>query len=142
MAGRKFNKGDRFAFIDEVGGGVVLEVLGAGHVRVRTDEGFVLDRSVRELVRVVPDPILYRVTDHQAGMVKANDVRDEKVRKRLSGKAPKAGKTPKKAEDQGVAEVDLHLHELVEDESRLSPGWPHWRAPSMGPSAMGSASSS
>lgn len=122
MSGRKFNTGDRFSFVDEVGGGVVLEVLGAGHVRVRTDEGFVLDRSVRDLVRTVQDPIMYRVTDHQAGMVKANDVMEEKMRKRLSGKVARVGKTVKKAEDQGVAEVDLHLHELVEDETRLSQG--------------------
>ena len=32
------------------------------------------------------------------------------------------GKKPKRPEDGGVAEVDLHLHELVEDETRFSDG--------------------
>ncbi len=42
MAGRVFKKGDRVAFVDDVGGGVVLEVPAPGRVKVRTDEGFVL----------------------------------------------------------------------------------------------------
>ncbi|MBK7101213.1 MAG: hypothetical protein IPH63_05390 [Flavobacteriales bacterium] len=29
------------------------------------------------------------------------------------------GNTPKRPEDGGVAEVDLHLHELVQDETRF-----------------------
>ncbi|MGV3637348.1 MAG: Smr/MutS family protein, partial [Flavobacteriales bacterium] len=32
------------------------------------------------------------------------------------------GKTPKRPEDNSVAEVDLHLHELVDDETKLSQG--------------------
>jgi len=121
MTARVFKKGDRVAFVNEVGGGRVLEVLVPGRVRVFTDEGFTLVKTMKELVPY--DPIAteqaYRITDHQAGMVAANDVLDEKRKKQL-GIRP--GKTPKKAEDGGVAEVDLHLHELVEDETKLSDG--------------------
>ncbi|MBL7938405.1 MAG: Smr/MutS family protein [Flavobacteriales bacterium] len=121
MAAVKLKVGDRVAFVDEVGGGVVLETPIAGRVRVRTDDGFVLIRSVKELVPYDPAQIkqAYRVSDHQASMVAANDVMEEKRRKRRSSKP---GKTPRKPEDAGVAEVDLHLHELVEDETRLSQG--------------------
>lgn len=115
----RFQTGDRVAFLDEVGGGIVVAVLGATHVRVRGDDGFELDRSVKALVpaRSVP----YAVSDHQAGMVAANDVLAERHRRRLAGTAARPGKTARKPEDQGVAEVDLHLHELVEDERRLAP---------------------
>ncbi|HRH69335.1 MAG TPA: Smr/MutS family protein [Flavobacteriales bacterium] len=121
MAAVKLKVGDRVAFVDEVGGGVVLETPIAGRVRVRTDDGFVLIRSVKELVPYDPAQIkqAYRVSDHQASMVAANDVMEENRRKRRSSKP---GKTPRKPEDAGVAEVDLHLHELVEDETRLSQG--------------------
>lgn len=118
---RTFKPGDRISFIDEVGGGVVLEILGVAHVRVKTDEGFILDRRNREMV-LVADQSFYGVTDHQAGMVKANDVRDEKIARRKAGSAPRIGKTAKRPEDKSIAMVDLHLHELVEDETRLQQG--------------------
>jgi hypothetical protein len=57
---RTFKPGDRISFIDEVGGGVVLEVLGVAHVRVKTDEGFILDRRNREMV-LVADQSYYGV---------------------------------------------------------------------------------
>jgi hypothetical protein len=53
-------------------------------------------------------------------MVAANDVMEEK--RREASRATRPGKTPKRPEDNSVAEVDLHLHELVEDETRLSQG--------------------
>lgn len=119
MHGGKPQAGDRVAFLDEVGGGVVLRPARPGHVMVRTDDGFELECAIKGLVRVDGDKQghRYRVTDHQAGMVAANDVMDEKRKKRRD---IRPGKTPPKPEDSGVAEVDLHLHELVEDETRLS----------------------
>ena len=74
---------------------------------------------MKGLVRVERDRqgLHYKVTDHQAGMVAANDVMEEKRKKRTP---VRPGKTPPKPEDNGVAEVDLHLHELVEDETVLS----------------------
>jgi DNA-nicking Smr family endonuclease len=114
-----FRVGDRVAFVDEVGGGIVIEILGASHVKVRTHDGFEMDRSVKGLV---PDlrgqrSVMYKVTEHQAGMIAANDELEERRKKRPN---LKPGKTPKRSEDSSVAEVDLHLHELVDDESQLS----------------------
>ncbi|HQW06949.1 MAG: Smr/MutS family protein [Flavobacteriales bacterium] len=121
MSARAVNKGDRVAFIDEVGGGVVLDLLMPGRVRVRTDDGFELVKFIREVVPYDRNAAeqAYRITDHQAGMVAANDVMDEQRKKRIG---MRLGKTPKRPEDGGVAEVDLHLHELVEDETRFSDG--------------------
>ncbi|MFN9325086.1 MAG: Smr/MutS family protein [Flavobacteriales bacterium] len=122
MSASKFMPGDRITFLDEVGGGVVLEILGAGIVRVRTDDGFELDRSTKGLVRADRERelALVRLSDHQASLIAANDVLEEKRRKK--GQLVRPGKTPKQPADTGLAEVDLHLHELVEDETRLSDG--------------------
>ncbi|MEO8590384.1 MAG: Smr/MutS family protein [Flavobacteriales bacterium] len=119
MIDPKLQTGDRVAFLDEVGGGVVLRPMRPGHVLVRTDDGFELERSVKGLVRVESDKqgFNYRVTDHQASMVAANDVMAEK---RLKRPEVRPGKTPPKQEDNSVAEVDLHLHELVDDETKLN----------------------
>ena len=53
MAAAKLQVGDRVSFVDEVGGGVVLRNGRPGHVVVRTDDGFELERTLRGLVRVV-----------------------------------------------------------------------------------------
>ncbi|MBK8497371.1 MAG: Smr/MutS family protein [Flavobacteriales bacterium] len=120
MSAVKLQVGDRVAFLDEVGGGIVLRNGRPGHVVVRTDDGFELERSARGLVPVQQEQLAHlRVSDHQAGMIAANDAMDE--RKRNKG-AVRPGKSPRKPEDNSVAEVDLHLHELVEDEDRLSDG--------------------
>lgn len=108
-------------FVDDVGGGVVLRQSRPGHVVMRTDDGFELEHPEKRLVRVQEDARLahMKVSDHQAGMVRANDEMSERKRGR-PGIRP--GKTPKKAEDNGVTEVDLHLHEIVEDERRFTDG--------------------
>ncbi|MBK9175669.1 MAG: Smr/MutS family protein [Flavobacteriales bacterium] len=120
MAAPKLHQGDRVVFIDDVGGGVVLRPGRAGHVVLRTDDGFELEHPEKSLVRVSGESRMtrVRVSDHQAGMVRANDEMDEKRRRTPA----RPGKTPKKPEDNSVAEVDLHLHEIVEDETRFSDG--------------------
>ena len=121
MSRTSLQAGDRVSFVDEVGGGVVLHIVGHGVVRVRTDDGFELDRVVHGLVKVDRSlrEGLSMLSDHQASLIAANDVLEEKRRKQ---RATRPGKTPKKPEDQGIAEVDLHLHELVDDERTLSDG--------------------
>ncbi|MCB9184058.1 MAG: Smr/MutS family protein [Flavobacteriales bacterium] len=120
MAAPKLQKGDRVVFVDDVGGGWVLRAGRPGHVVIRTDDGFELEHPERRLVRVQEEArqAHLRVSDHQAGMVRANDELAERKRPR----AVRPGKTPKRAEDNSVAEVDLHLHEIVEDERRFSDG--------------------
>jgi hypothetical protein len=113
--------GDRVAFVNEVGGGVVVRITRPGFVLVRGDDGFELEHPMKHVVAISRDERdrLALISDHQAGMVAANDALEEKRRKRM-GVRP--GKTPKRPEDNSVAEVDLHLHELIDDERQLSDG--------------------
>lgn len=114
--------GERVVLLDEVGGGVVLRLGRPGHLWVRTDEGFELELPKRALVAAPQERALRlaRISDHQAGMVAANDALADRRKARRGVVRP--GKTPKRQEDNSVAEVDLHLHELVEDERMLSDG--------------------
>jgi len=112
--------GDKVSFLDEAGGGVVLRVLPRERLLVRTHDGFELEFPVRAVVPRVMGDQDHRVSDHQAGMIAANDVLEEQRRRKQAVRGIRPGKTPKRPEDASVAEVDLHLHELVEDETRLS----------------------
>lgn len=121
MIGKKPKVGDRVVFVNEVGGGIVLSATRAGFLLVRGDNGFELEYPLKALAAVtkMERARLASISDHQASLLAANDVMEEKRRKR-QGTRP--GKTPKRAEDNGIAEVDLHLHELVDDERTLSHG--------------------
>lgn len=117
--------GARVRFLDEVGGGVVLREGGPGKVWVRTDDGFELELSFKAIVPVLKGSTqaLHAVSDHQLGMVAANDQLEEKRQRVLRGK-PGTRPVARAAErpDDGVMEVDLHLHEVVDDERGLTPG--------------------
>lgn len=121
MSTAKLQQGDRVSFVDDVGGGVVLRTGKPGHVVMRTDDGFELELPAKSLVRVPANTrnAHMRLSDHQLGMVRANDERGERHQKKG---VPRPGKTPKKPEDNSVAEVDLHLHEILENEGRMSDG--------------------
>ncbi len=121
MSAVSYRSGDHVAFLDEVGGGIVLRITRPGHALVRGDDGFELEHRTDRLVPRLTDNggVLHRLTDHQLGMVAANDTLSDKRRK---SPPARPGKTPRRTLDNSVAEVDLHLHEIVEDETRLSDG--------------------
>ncbi|MBL7964956.1 MAG: Smr/MutS family protein [Flavobacteriales bacterium] len=117
--------GDRVAFLDEAGGGVVLRLVGRGRAVVRTDEGFELVQPVEALVRreQEKDRALARVSDHHAHLVASNDRLEEKraADRKQPGSSRKAAKGTA-GDDPHVMEIDLHLHEIVEDERGLNDG--------------------
>ncbi len=121
MSASKLRNGDRVVFVDDVGGGVVLRESRPGYVVLRTDDGFEVEHPARSLALVQEEQrkAHLRLSDHAVGMRVANELLEAK---RRSKEPARPGKTPKKAEDNGVAEVDLHLHEIIDDERHLSEG--------------------
>lgn len=122
MAAQRFLKpGERVSFLNEVGGGLVLQVLGRGQVKVRTDDGFELVYRTADLVADLQDPSL-SVSDHDARMRASNDRLVERVErtKGQGGALQNGGQVHRMREDPSVMVVDLHLHKLVEDEAALS----------------------
>jgi DNA-nicking Smr family endonuclease len=124
MAARVHKSGDRVSFLNEVGGGVVLRALSHNRALVRTDDGFELEYPMALLVPRVegPDHQVYGVSDHQAGLVAANDRMEE--RRKRDRRRPLQARPGKRAEraDDSVMEVDLHLHELIDNERGMSDG--------------------
>lgn len=125
MAGKVYKAGDRVSFLNEVGGGVVLRPLSHNRALVRTDDGFELEYPMEALVPRLegPEHTVYGVSDHQAGLVAANDRLEEQRRRDRQRPAAlrAAGKRMERADDS-VMEVDLHLHELVDNERGMSDG--------------------
>jgi len=121
MAMAKLRAGDRVTYIDDVGGGVVLRLGKPGYVVLRTDDGFELEQSITQLVPVTEEErkAHLRVSDHAVGMRVANELLEERRKKKSTARL---GKTPKRPEDNSVAEVDLHLHEIIDDERSVSEG--------------------
>src|SRR5690606_35008207 len=115
--------GDEVAFLNEVGGGLVLQLIGRDRAKVRTHDGFELVYPVKELVLQVCDPSR-AVSDHHAQLRASDDRLAERI-ERDKGKGASVmngGVAAKRVEDTQVREVDLHLHKLVEDEGSLSTG--------------------
>ena len=125
MSVKIFKVGDRVALLNEVGGGVVVRPLSHNRALVRTDEGFELEYAMSELVPRADGPahLVYSVSDHQADLVAAND-RMEETRSRDRHRPPAATTKGGRSErgEEGVMEVDLHLHELVDNQRGMSDG--------------------
>ena len=115
--------GDQVAFLNEVGGGTVLAVVGRDRVKLRTHDGFELVYPVKDLVRIAGDPSR-SVSDHHAQLRASNDRLAERIQKDKGRGATAAngGRAHQRVDDPGVMVVDLHLNKLVEDESVLSDG--------------------
>ena len=125
MARKGWQVGDKVSFINEVGGGVVAELLPRDQVLVLTDDGFEVPYPESALVKVHMgvDEVLGRVTDHQVGMVAANDEREGRVKRKGRRIAPEPpARLAVKRPDPAVMEIDLHLHELVDNERHMAPG--------------------
>ncbi len=115
--------GDEVSFLNDVGGGLVLQIIGRDQAKVRTHDGFELVYPIKELVLNARDPSR-SVSDHEAQLRASDDRMAERI-ERDKGRGASAGNggyAPKPVDDPGVMEVDLHLHKLVEDESALSDG--------------------
>lgn len=115
--------GDEVSLLNEVGGGMVLELLPRGRARVRTDDGFELVYGLDVLVKRARTTA-YPVSDHHAKLVAANDRLHERVErdKGRGASVQNGGKMAKRVEDPQVMEIDLHLHKLVDNERGLSAG--------------------
>ena len=122
-SGKRPVPGDEVSFLDEVGGGIVLSIVGRDHAKVRTDDGFEFVVPLKTVV-IRARGSSYTVSDHHAQLRASDDRMAEKIErnKGRGASVANAGRAVKAQEDPQVMEVDLHLEKLVEDASKLSDG--------------------
>lgn len=125
MSAPAINVGGKVRFLNEVGGGLVLRLVGNDRAMVRTDEGFEIEMALKELVAATQgvDEVTYELKDHHVRSVIENDLMDDRMAAdRKKGGSLKRAKQGDRSANDSVMEIDLHLHELVDDERRLSDG--------------------
>ncbi len=122
-AQRKPQPGDEVSFLNEVGGGLVLAIIGRDRAKLRTNDGFELVFPINELVLNECDPSR-SVSDHHAQLRASDDRMAERIErdKGRGASVNNGGNAPRPVDDPSVMEVDLHLHKLVHDEAALSDG--------------------
>ena len=115
--------GDEVSFVNDTGGGTVLRLLGQNRAVVRDGDGFEMEHPLKDLVKRTMNSS-YRVSEHHAKLVAANDRMADRI-ERDKGKGASlanGGKAPKRLDDPSVMEVDLHLEKLIDNEAGLSDG--------------------
>lgn|SRR5690554_4262083 len=120
-----FKIGDRVSFLNDVGGGTIVSFNGPDEAMVESEDGFDVPYPVEELV-------LVGSRDEQEKAYKLDkEVVDGYVEKRLLTPEKKKAEEefdrkfrhlpPMKRKREDIVEVDLHIHQLVDDDSGMEP---------------------
>ncbi len=114
----KLQVGDRVAFLNETGGGVVSKVIDAHKVMVETEDGFEYEYPCTELI-VVPD----EEEQHKAYGMDEDPLAflDKDQKKIFTADFEEEWRSNKPQQrDRKVYEVDLHIEELVDSKRGLT----------------------
>lgn len=106
-----FSKGDKVAVLDEAINGLVLSVK-ANEVTIETDEGFVMNFSINELVKL-------NDTSNLMDSIRRFNV-DEIKKEKAIPKPRSFVKEKKEKHEVGVPEFDLHIEKLVKNKHGMS----------------------
>lgn len=106
-----FSKGDKVAVLDEAINGVVLTVKGK-EITIETDEGFVMNFSINELVKL---------NDTSNLMDSIRRINIDEIKKEKAIPKPRSFvKEKKEKHEVGVPEFDLHIEKLVKNKQGMS----------------------
>ena len=121
---QEIKKGDQVRFLNEVGGGEVLEVFSDGTATVEGEDGFDMNYKLHELMRVMSreDEIeAYNNKLPDLASILAQDLdegRQKEIQREFDIKYANANATNQKRRGEHMV-IDLHIHELVDDQSGL-----------------------
>lgn len=111
----KFYTGDTVSFLNEIGGGKVVKMLGKYMAIVLCEDGFELPYPTAELILLERKEIIEPTEE-----IKAEPINEEKKLNLFFEKdLPKPIPPPKKITEK---EVDLHIEELIDDMRGLTSG--------------------
>ena len=122
----KVKKGDRVRFLNDVGSGIVVRLLSSEEVLVEDDNGFEYPYPISEVILIdqnQEEHTKYESKQPKFHEVLARNVDDEKLKTAEKDFESRTYDEKKKAHrNRGeVMEVDLHMHEILDDDRGLSP---------------------
>lgn len=121
-----FKIGDRVSFLNDIGGGIIRSFNGDDEAMVESEDGFEVPYPLDELVLIGTrdeEEKAYKL-DHDVvdGFVEKRLLTPEKQKKEAEFDRKFRHLPPMtKRRKEDVIEVDLHIHQLVDDESGLEP---------------------
>jgi hypothetical protein len=121
---KEIKKGDKVRFLNEVGGGVVIDVFSDGTATVEGEDGFDMRYKLTELMLVMSredEMEAYNNKLPDLASILAQDVdekRQKAIQEQFDIKYSNARATNQKRRGEHMV-IDLHIHELVDDQSGL-----------------------
>ncbi|MBL7942950.1 MAG: Smr/MutS family protein [Flavobacteriales bacterium] len=121
-----FKRGDRVRFLNDPGEGTIIAFPSKGVALVEDDSGFAYEHPLSELVPT--SDWWVEETAYNEVLPDIQDMLDRNIDKELTRKADKEFRQKYKGKEgtmnhrSDVMEVDLHIHELVEDHGKMENG--------------------
>jgi hypothetical protein len=117
--------GSQVKFLNDVGGGIVLEIFSDGTANVEGEDGFDMKYNLQELM-LVSDSITEQEEEYNNKLpdlakIIAQDVNEERqklIQKDFEVKYDNVRATNQERRGEHMV-IDLHIHELIEDQSGL-----------------------
>lgn len=117
-----FNKGDKIKFIDDIGEGVVINVLPDGLLLIEDDNGFDYEIDQNKVMKATDgreEEKAYKRHTPSFEQIVNSDVDQEKLKKANEAFDRKYLKKKVTSTPEDVMEVDLHIHELIDTDQGL-----------------------
>jgi hypothetical protein len=121
---KEIKKGDKVRFLNEVGGGVVIDIFSDGTATVEGEDGFDMKYKLKELMLVMSSEDEMEAYNNKLpdlASILAQDVdekRQKAIQEQFDIKYSNARATDQKRSGEHMV-IDLHIHELVDDQSGL-----------------------
>ena len=121
---KEIKKGDKVRFLNEVGGGVVIDVFPDGTATVEGEDGFDMKYKLKELMLVMSSEDEMEAYNNKLpdlASILAQDVdekRQKAIQEQFDIKYSNARGTNQNRRGEHMV-IDLHIHELVDDQSGL-----------------------
>jgi len=125
MASNAFKTGLKVRFLNEVGGGIVTELLSDGRVMVEDDSGFEYPHFVKDLIVIQDSKTEAQAYERAIPSVleilqqELTPERQKRMENEFKSKYAEASAHQHAGQEM---EVDLHLHAIVDSQAGLSPG--------------------
>ena len=121
----EIKKGSQVKFLNDVGGGIVLEIFSDGTANVEGEDGFDMKYNLQELM-LVSDSITEQEEEYNNKLpdlakIIAQDVNEERqklIQKDFEIKYANVTATNQQRMGEHMV-IDLHIHELIDDQSGL-----------------------